>query len=63
MFASGVALFPCGCIHGHAQEGYGYLLKMKLWTLTEEKVQQLMRQVELRKALVFHRFPSVAGRF
>ena len=42
------------------QEGYGYLLKMKLWTLTSEKVQQLMRQVDLRKEPCFsHAFSMV----
>mmetsp|Transcript_29070 Transcript_29070/g.52693 ORF Transcript_29070/g.52693 Transcript_29070/m.52693 type:complete len:2014 (-) Transcript_29070:71-6112(-) len=29
--------------------GYGYLLKMKLWTLTEERLAQLERQLEERR--------------
>eukprot|EP00434_Breviolum_minutum_P014203 symbB.v1.2.012523.t2/scaffold852.1/size193270/1 len=29
-------------------EGYGYLLKLKLWTLTKERVEQLLKQLEKR---------------
>ncbi|CAJ1382282.1 unnamed protein product [Effrenium voratum] len=30
-------------------EGYAYLLKLKLWSLTEEKVAKLMQQLELQR--------------